>query len=93
MPAGLNYSMSGIPFWGMDIGGFSVMGKFYDEANQEEWRELQTRWHQFGTFVPLFRTHGQWPQRELWNIAPEGSPAYESILWYMRLRYRLMPYL
>ena len=93
MPAGLNYSMSGIPFWGMDIGGFSVMGKFYDEANQEEWRELQTRWHQFGTFVPLFRTHGQWPQRELWNIAPDGSPAYESILWYMRLRYRLMPYL
>ena len=93
MPAGLNYSMSGIPFWGMDIGGFSVMGKFYDEANQDEWRELQTRWHQFGTFVPLFRTHGQWPRRELWNIAPEGSPAYESILWYMRLRYRLMPYL
>ena len=93
MAAGLNYSMSGIPFWGMDIGGFSVMSKFYDPANAAEWQELQTRWHQFGTFVPLFRTHGQWPRRELWNIAPEGSPAYESILWYMRLRYRLMPYL
>ena len=93
MSAGLNFSMSGIPFWGMDIGGFSVMGKFYDKANEPEWQELQTRWHQFGTFVPLFRTHGQWPARELWNIAPEGSPAYESILWYMRLRYRLMPYL
>ena len=93
MAAGLNYSMSGIPFWGMDIGGFSVMSKFYDPANADEWQELQTRWHQFGTFVPLFRTHGQWPRRELWNIAPEGSPAYESILWYMRLRYRLMPYL
>ena len=93
MAAGLNYSMSGIPFWGMDIGGFSVMNKFYDPANAEEWQELQTRWHQFGTFVPLFRAHGQWPRRELWNIAPEGSPAYESILWYMQLRYRLMPYL
>ena len=93
MAAGLNYSMSGIPFWGMDIGGFSVLGKFQNPANAPEWQELQTRWHQFGTFVPLFRTHGQWPQRELWNIAPEGSPAYESILWYMRLRYRLMPYL
>ena len=93
MAAGLDFSMSGIPFWGMDIGGFSVMGKFYDKANEAEWQELQTRWHQFGTFVPLFRTHGQWPRRELWNIAPEGSPAYESILWYMRLRYRLMPYL
>ena len=93
MAAGLNYSMSGIPFWGMDIGGFSVMSKFYDEANADEWQELQARWHQFGTFIPLFRTHGQWPRRELWNIAPEGSPAYESILWYMQLRYRLMPYL
>ncbi len=93
MAAGLNYSMSGIPFWGMDIGGFSVMSKFYDAANADEWQELQTRWHQFGTFVPLFRTHGQWPRRELWNIAPEGSKAYESILWYMQLRYRLMPYL
>ncbi len=93
MAAGLNYSMSGIPFWGMDIGGFSVMSKFYDPANADEWQELQTRWHQFGTFVPLFRTHGQWPRRELWNIAPEGSSAYNSILWYMQLRYRLMPYL
>ena len=93
MAAGLNYSMSGIPFWGMDIGGFSVMGKFNDPANAQEWQELQTRWHQFGTFVPLFRAHGQWPRRELWNIAPEGSPAYNSILWYMQLRYRLMPYL
>ncbi len=93
MAAGLNYSMSGIPFWGMDIGGFSVMSKFYDAANAGEWQEMQTRWHQFGTFVPLFRTHGQWPRRELWNIAPEGSKAYKSILAYMRLRYRLMPYL
>ena len=93
MAAGLNYSMSGIPFWGMDIGGFSVMSKFYSPANADEWQEMQARWHQWGTFVPLFRTHGQWPRRELWNIAPEGSPAYESILWYMKLRYRLMPYL
>ncbi|MCR4845000.1 MAG: DUF5110 domain-containing protein, partial [Bacteroidales bacterium] len=93
MAAGLNYSMSGIPFWGMDIGGFSVMNKFHDPAHADEWQELQTRWHQFGAFVPLFRTHGQWPRRELWNIAPEGSPAYNSILWYMKARYFLMPYL
>ena len=93
MAAGLNYSMSGIPFWGMDIGGFSVMSKFHDPAFNEEWQELQTRWHQFGAFVPLFRTHGQWPRRELWYITAKGSSAYESILWYMQLRYRLMPYL
>ena len=91
--AGLGYSMSGLPWWGMDIGGFSVTGKFYDPANRDEWQELQTRWHQFGAFVPLFRTHGQWPRRELWNIADEGSETYGSILYYMRLRYRLMPYI
>ncbi len=104
MAAGLNFSMSGIPFWGMDIGGFSVMDKFsaaaslYERTGRvspdlEEWRELQTRWHQFGAFVPLFRTHGQWPRRELWNIAPEGTQTYSGILYYMKLRYRLMPYL
>mgnify|MGYP002623855955 CR=1 FL=1 len=93
MAAGLGYSMSGVPVWGMDIGGFSVMSKFYNKANEAEWQELQTRWHQFGAFVPLFRAHGQWPQRELWNIAQEGSKAYETILWYMQLRYRLMPYI
>ena len=93
MSAGLGYCMSGLPIWGMDIGGFSVESRFYKPENLEEWREMQTRWHQFGAFVPLFRTHGQFPRRELWNIADEGTPAYESILWYMRLRYRLMPYI
>lgn len=104
MTAGLNFSMSGIPFWGMDQGGFCVE-KRYVKAQQlfnkkgtenedlKEWRELQARWNQFGCFIPLYRTHGQWPQREVWNIAPEGHPAYESIVYYDKLRYRLMPYL
>lgn len=104
MTAGLNYSISGLPFWGMDQGGFSVerryadAQKIYDKSGLEsedlrEWRELQTRWNQFGCFIPLYRAHGQWPLREPWNIAPEGHPAYNSIVWYDRLRYRLMPYL
>lgn len=102
--AGLNYSMAGLPFWGMDQGGFSVE-KRYVEAQQEfdrtgvenadlkEWRELQTRWNQFGCFIPLYRAHGQWPLREVYNIAPEDHPCYQTIVWYDRLRYRLMPYL
>ncbi|MBQ1857746.1 MAG: DUF5110 domain-containing protein, partial [Bacteroidales bacterium] len=92
MSAGLGYSMSGIPFWGMDIGGFTVENRFHG-GNVDEWRELQTRWHQFGAFVPIFRAHGQWPNRELWNIDPTEGQAYESILYYMRLRYNMMPYL
>jgi len=93
--AGLNFSLSGMPYWTMDIGGFSVE-KRYEEAkgaDQEEWRELNTRWYQFGSFVPLFRVHGQYPYREIYNIAPEGHPAYQSMLYYSQLRYRLMPYI
>lgn len=104
MTAGMNFSMSGIPFWGMDIGGFCVENRYvkaqqlFDSTGMEnddlkEWRELQARWNQFGAFVPLYRTHGQWPTREVWNIAPETHPAYQSIVYYDRLRYRLMPYL
>ena len=104
MTAGLNYSISGIPFWGMDQGGFCVENRYvaaqqlFDRTGQEnedlkEWRELQTRWNQFGTFIPLFRSHGQWPLREIWNIAPDEHPAYKSFVYYDKLRYRLMPYL
>ncbi len=104
MTAGLNFSMAGLPFWGMDQGGFSVESRFvaaqqeYDKSGREtddlkEWRELQTRWNQFGCFIPLYRSHGQWPTREVWNIAPEGHPAYKTIVAYDKLRYRLMPYL
>ena len=104
MTAGLNYSMSGLPFWGMDQGGFSVESRYvkaqqeYDKTGVEnadltEWRELQTRWNQFGCFIPLYRAHGQWPLREVWNIAPEDHPAYKTIVWYDRLRYHMMPYL
>lgn len=104
MTAGLNYSMSGLPFWGMDQGGFCVENRYvqaqqlYDRTKVEnedlkEWRELQARWSQFGTFIPLFRVHGQWPLREIWNIAPDNHPAYQSFVYYDKLRYRLMPYL
>ena len=104
MTAGLNYSMSGIPFWGMDQGGFCVEDRYvkaqqlFDRTGQEnedlkEWRELQTRWNQFGAFIPLFRSHGQWPLREIWNIAPDNHPAYKSFVYYDKLRYQLMPYL
>lgn len=102
--AGLNFALSGIPYWTMDIGGFCVE-KRYEQAQHyynatgienedlKEWRELNARWSQFGTFVPLFRSHGQFPYREAFNIAPEDHPAYQSMVYYNKLRYRLMPYI
>lgn len=93
--AGVNFSMSGLPYWTMDIGGFVVPRKFEtpDAEGLEEWRELMTRWSQFGAFVPLFRSHGQFPYREVFNTAPEEHPAYKSFLYYDKLRYRLLPYI
>ncbi|MDR2948920.1 MAG: DUF5110 domain-containing protein [Prevotella sp.] len=95
--AGLNFAMSGIPYWTMDIGGFCVE-KRYEQAKEgsedlKEWRELNARWFQFGAFCPLFRSHGQFPYREIYNIAPEGHPAYNSMVYYNKLRYQMMPYI
>ena len=102
--AGLNFSICGIPYWSMDIGGFCVEKRYEsgfkqfnktgkENADLKEWRELNTRWFQFGAFVPIFRSHGQYPYREVYNIAPEGHPAYASIVYYTNLRYWLMPYI
>jgi alpha-D-xyloside xylohydrolase len=95
IPAGMNFSLSGIPYWTSDIGGFATEPRYEHpaEADLEEWRELNTRWFQFGAFCPLFRSHGQFPYREPFNLAPDDHPAYKSMLSYTRLRYRLMPYI
>lgn len=97
IPAGFSFALSGMPYWTTDIGGFAVpprwAGTNATSEDLEEWRELNTRWFQFGTFCPLFRAHGQFPFREMWNIAPEAHPAYQTQLKFDRLRYRLLPYI
>lgn len=93
--AGLNFSLSGIPYWTHDIGGYTHEDRYYHPEGKDldEWRELNTRWYQFGAFSPLFRVHGQYPFREVFNMAPENHPAYKSMVYYNTLRYRLMPYI
>ena len=95
--AGTSFSLSGIPYWTMDIGGFEVPPRFEkpepNPTDVEEWRELNTRWFQFGTFAPLLRVHGQFPYREMWEFGGEESAAYKSILKFDNLRYRLLPYI
>ena len=102
--AGLNFCISGIPYWSQDIGGFSVEKRFeaaqklFDSSQKEtedlvEWRELNARWHQFGMFAPIYRSHGQFPYREPWNISPEGTATYNIIKNCLEMRYRLMPYI
>ncbi len=87
VPAGLNFALSGIPYWTTDIGGF-VSGNPDDPA----YRELFSRWFQFGTFCPIFRVHGTRTtnQNELWSYGPDVQ---KILVTYDRLRYRLMPYI
>jgi alpha-D-xyloside xylohydrolase len=97
IPAGLNFALSGVPWWTTDVGGFAVRRKWSRQdpkpADVEEWRELVTRWFQFSTFSPLLRVHGQFPYREMWFFgADEGHRAYKTQLAFDRLRYRMLPY-
>jgi alpha-D-xyloside xylohydrolase len=87
IPAGLNYSLSGLPYWTTDIGGFTVA-----DPNSPAYRELYARWFEFGAFCPIFRAHGTRTtnQNEIWSYGPE----MQTILTrYDRLRYRLLPYI
>jgi alpha-D-xyloside xylohydrolase len=93
--AGVNLSMAGLPNWTHDIGGFAVEDRYtrQDPAHLAEWREQYLRWFQFGAFTPLFRSHGEFPFREIFNIAPDGSEVQNALIQYDRLRYRLLPYI
>lgn len=87
IPAGLNFEMSGIPYWTTDIGGF-VTGNPDDPA----YRELFVRWFEYGAFCPIFRVHGTRTTNtnELWSYGPDAETILTS---FDRLRYRLMPYI
>jgi alpha-D-xyloside xylohydrolase len=90
--AGINFSLSGIPYWTTDIGGFTL-NDFPGGNKNNEYKELYTRWFQFGAFSPLFRIHGSMTEREPWYFGETGDWAYDIQLKYINLRYRMMPYI
>lgn len=93
IPSGLNYTLCGIPFWNTDLGGFFYWGYNNDPKNPAL-QELQTRWMQWGTFMPLMRNHCSSPMvSELYEMGLPGDWAYDAILEAIKLRYRLLPYI
>ena len=92
IPAGLNHSMSGIPYWTFDIGAFvlgSYGGVFSKGGKDPAYQELYTRMFQFGSFCPIFRSHGSETPREIWEFGDFSK----SLIKFDNLRYRLMPYI
>lgn len=109
VPAALNFCVTGEPYWTVDIGAFFTGGRKggrpgfpapwfisgdYDQGCEDlGYRELFTRWFQFGAFLPMFRAHGTGTPREVWRFGEPGTMFYDALAKILRLRYRLMPYI
>jgi alpha-D-xyloside xylohydrolase len=90
--AGLNFSLCGIPYWNSDIGGF-FLWEFNKPLQNPDYRELNVRWTQFGTFCPMMRSHGEGYPREIYQFGEKGDPVYDAIEKFINLRYSLLPYI
>ena len=112
---GLKFSMSGLPYWTLDIGAFFTVkdkwenrgcncsdntnplwfwnGDYNNGTEDLGYRELYVRWLQYGTFLPIFRSHGTDTPREPWHFGSPGNIFYDTILKFINLRYQLLPYI
>ena len=95
VPAGLNFCMSGIPYWTTDNGAFFVCGRgaiFPKGVDDPAFREFFLRWFQYSCFCPLMRSHGTQTPREIWHFGQPGETIHDSLVNFARLRMRLLPY-
>ena len=86
--AGLNYNLTGMPYWTTDIGGFFRPGR--GQYTDTKYHDILTRWFQWGVFNPIFRIHGYQTETEPWKY---GDTVENNMRSMMNLRYRLMPYI
>lgn len=102
IPAGLNFTYTGSPRWTCDIGGFFVGrhkerwfwdGDYPEGCESKAYRELYARWFQVAAFLPIFRAHGTDTPREVWRFGKPGEVVYDTLVNFIRLRYRLLPYI
>lgn len=92
VPAGLNFSLCGIPYWNTDIGGFSPW-QYPNGLKDPAYHELHVRWFQFGTFSGIMRSHNTIFPVELYQFGKKGDWAYDVQEKFINLRYRLLPYI
>ena len=94
VPAALNFSLTGLPYWNADIGGF-FLWEFSgsDPLKQKSYQELYVRWLQFGAFTPMMRSHGTDAPREIYQFGQRGDWTFDAIEKYINIRYQLLPYI
>ena len=105
VPTGLDFTASGMAYWSNDVGGWQYLPAEHHPAHPplldgsdardniggyEDYPELYTRWFEYGAFLPIFRTHGSRLYNEVWTYGKAAEPILEK---YLKLRYRLMPYI
>jgi alpha-D-xyloside xylohydrolase len=93
IPAGLNFSLSGIPYWNTDIGGFWADRAYPEGIRDKAYHELYVRWMQFATFTPMMRSHGTNTPREIFWFGKKGDRAFDIQEKYINMRYSLLPYM
>ena len=96
--AGLNFSLTGMPHWNSDLGGFfagSYNKSWADNSATRNpmYQELYVRWLQFGVFCPMMRSHGADVPREFYWYGKAGEPVYDALVNAVKLRYTLLPYI
>jgi alpha-D-xyloside xylohydrolase len=105
IPTGLNFTASGMAYWTNDVGGWQYLpGEHHPKypplldpsdarenvGGYDDYPELFTRWFEYGTFLPVMRTHGSRKWNEVWSYGKQAEPILEK---YLKLRYELMPYI
>ena len=92
IPTGLNFSITGIPYWNTDIGGF-FLRDYEGGVSNKAYQELYIRWFQYATFTPMQRSHGSGTHKEIYNLGQKGDWPYDTEEKYINLRYALLPYI
>ena len=105
IPTGLNFAASGMAYWTNDVGGWQYLPPVHhpdhpplidpsdardNVSGYDDYPELYTRWFEYGTFLPIMRTHGSRNYNEVWSYGKQAEPILEK---YLKLRYELMPYI
>ena len=105
IPTGLDFTASGLAYWGNDIGGWQWLPQSHTPerpplldpsdarsvvGHNDDYPELITRWYEYATFTPTLRAHGSRKDTEVWSY---GKQAEAVIAKYLRLRYTLIPYI